>query len=173
PTTVAATTIYVPPSVFLLAIFQNSCTSSLSSPVTLLYISNANSFGYNYYQYNYQAINYQSTITLAFRQDPSYWCLDDIAVSYGGVNLVTNGGFESGTLSGYFVFCNPNSASASGQVYAYCAHSGTYSYYDGSVQYSDYISQTFGTVSGRTYQVSFWLSNLGGPTNSATVIISA
>jgi hypothetical protein len=157
------------------AILQNSCTSALTNPVTLLYLSNiAATSGYVYYSYSYQSTASSITLTLAFRQDPSYWALDDISISLsaGGPNLVQNPGFETGSLTGYYAFCNPSSSSASGTVYASNAHSGTYCYFDGSVTNPDYLSQTMAAIPNTYYTVSFWLWNLGGTPNSATVIVS-
>jgi hypothetical protein len=72
-----------------------------------------------------------------------------------------------------YTVCIPHSASSSGTLSTLCVHTGNHSYYDGSVTYPDYISQSFTTVVGASYNISFWLSNLGGPANSATVIISS
>ena len=156
------------------AILQNSCTSSLNNPVTLLYLSNASPGSYTFYTYSYRSTAGSATITVALRQDPSFFALDDISISLsaGGPNLVQNPGFETGSLTGYFAFCNPSSSSASGVVRTGCAHSGSYCYYDGSVGNPDYISQTMAVIPYTYYTVSFWLQNLGGPTNSFTMIIS-
>jgi len=109
---------------------------------------------------------------LILRQDPSFWCLDDISViGPNGVQLMQDGGFETGPLTNYYVYCNPNGATYSGYISNTCAHSGSYSFYDGSVTYSDYLSQTFTTVVGDTYNISFWLANQGNPTNSLLVLI--
>ena len=108
---------------------------------------------------------------LAFRQDPSYWCLDDISVSYNGVQMWQNGGFEVSPLTQYYNYCNPSGASASGTISTSCIHSGSYSFYDGSVGFSDYLSQSFTTAIGATYNISFWLANQGGTPNSALIII--
>ncbi|CAF3916802.1 unnamed protein product [Rotaria magnacalcarata] len=124
------------------AILQNSCTTSLVNPVTLLYLSDISpNSGYVQYSYSYLSTANSITISLAFRQDPSYWAFDDISItlSTGGPNLVQNPGFETGSLTGYYAFCNPSSSSASGTVYAGYAHTGTYCYYDGSVGNPDYI----------------------------------
>ena len=83
-----------------------------------------------------------------------------------------NPGFETGSLTGYYTFCNPSSSAASGVVMSGCGYTGTYCYYDGSVGNPDYISQTMAAVPNQYYTVSFWLWNQGGPTNSATVILS-
>ncbi|CAF3035110.1 unnamed protein product [Rotaria socialis] len=108
---------------------------------------------------------------LALRQDPSYMCLDDISVTNNGTEMWQNGGFELNSLTQYYTYCNPNAASSSGTISTTCPHSGSYSFYDGSVRYSDYLSQSFSTVIGSNYNISFWLANLGGGLNSFLAII--
>ncbi|WP_417435582.1 VCBS domain-containing protein [Hoeflea sp.] len=74
----------------------------------------------------------------------------------GGTNLLTNGGFETGSTSGWVA----SKISVSG--YEYYVHSGGYgaggtSYYINDVPFT--CSQTFDTVAGVTYTVSFWVEN--------------
>jgi hypothetical protein len=87
-------------------------------------------------------------------------------------------------LSPSWTYCNPQSASAGGEIldnsayfqcmgYTYQAESGTYFYYDGAVGNNDYLTQTFTTNIGSTYTISYWLYNQGiGLDSSADVIIS-
>ncbi|CAF1242016.1 unnamed protein product [Adineta steineri] len=167
-TTVLPTTTVAVPT----AVLNNTCTAIMSGSTTvLLYLQDAAIFSYTYYTYTFVATATTTTMMLALRQDPNYWCLDDVSVQYNGVELWQDGGFESSPLTSYYTYCNPNGASASGTISTSCVHSGSYSFYDGSVTYSDYLSQSFATVIGGSYNISFWLSNLGGPTNSALVII--
>ncbi|CAF1103033.1 unnamed protein product [Rotaria sp. Silwood1] len=128
-------------------------------------------FSFTYYQYLYVATSTNTTMMLAFRQDPNYWCLDDISVEYNGMQMWQNGGFETSPLTQYYTYCNPSGASASGTISASCSHSGSYSFYDGAVGFSDYLSQSFTTVIGASYNISFWLANQGSTPNSALVII--
>ncbi len=86
----------------------------------------------------------------AFRQDPRFWCLDDISVDYNGTEMWQDGGFESSPLTQYYTYCNPSGANASGTISTTCVHSGNYSFYDGSVGHPDYLSQSFTTVIGAT-----------------------
>ncbi|CAF4435619.1 unnamed protein product [Rotaria socialis] len=168
--TSVTTTIAVPSS-----ILQNSCTANLTNPVVVLYLSNISSTsGYVYYSYSYQSTASSLTLTMAFRQDPAYWALDDISValSTGGPNLVQNPGFETGSLTGYYTLCNPSSSSSSGTVSSAYPHSGTDCYYDGSIGNPDYLSQTMAAIPNNYYTISFWLWNKGGPANSATVVVS-
>ncbi len=84
------------------------------------------------------------------------------ATPSSAAELVTNGGFETGdftgwTLGGNTGFSGVNSSSA---------HSGNYGAYFGQVGSTGTLSQLLNTVAGQTYTVSYWLSNLGGPTDS-------
>ncbi len=108
---------------------------------------------------------------LGLLQAPSYWCLDDISVvTPSGTQLWQDGGFETSPLTNYYTICNPG-GTTDGTISTTCPHSGTNSFYDGATGYSDYLSQTFITVVGTSYNISFWLQNQGGPTNSFLVII--
>jgi hypothetical protein len=145
----------------------------MNHPVVLLDISNAANFFYQLYLYSFVATTTNSTMTFALRQDPNYWYLDDISVFGNGQQMWNNGGFETGLLNPYYTICNPCAASYSGSLSSANPHSGFYNYQDGSVRCSDYVFQSFTTVVGVNYNISFWLSNAGGTPNSATVIISS
>ncbi|CAF3488506.1 unnamed protein product [Rotaria socialis] len=161
-------TITAPP-----AILNNTCMSAWSgSRTVLLYLSNSTAFSYTLFQYTFVATMISTTLAFALRQDPSYWCLDDISVIGNGQQIWQDGGFETSPLTQYHTYCNPNAAAASGVISATCAHSGHYSFYDGSVRYSDYLSQSFTKVVGQSYSISFWLENRGGPINSFIAIIT-
>ncbi|CAF1278760.1 unnamed protein product, partial [Rotaria sordida] len=130
--------------------------------VTLLSRVNSSEFNYTRFQYTYRAISNRTTLTFAFHHDPSYWCLDDISVTKinNTVNLIVNGGFETGSASSYSL-CEPSGANPTGYVSRECPHTGLHNFYDGSYLPGDYLSQSFTTVIGKDYEISFWLRNLG------------
>jgi VCBS repeat-containing protein len=76
----------------------------------------------------------------------------------GGTNLITNGGFETGTTSGW------SASNSYVSSYHYYIHSGVYgdgwtTFYTKDVPFT--YSQSFGTVAGTTYTISFWVENKG------------
>ncbi len=142
-----------------------------SSVTVLLYLSNVASFPYTFYQYLYVATSTNTTMMFAFRQDPSFWCLDDVSVDYNGVEMWQDGNFDNSPLTQYYTYCNPSGASSSGVISTTCVHGSNHSFYDGSVGYSDYLSQSFTAVVGATYNITFWLANQGSTPNSLLLII--
>ena len=114
-------------------------------------------------------------ITFVFRHDVDTWSLDDIAVSNGTQNLIVNGGFELGNLTGWN-YSNPSNTADHGHVIQasapYFPRKGTYFYVDGIYNQYDYLSQTFATVPTVTYNVSFWLYSTT-PSSQVSHIISS
>ncbi len=113
-------------------------------------------------------------LSFAFRQDPSYFAMDDVYVvdTVTGLTVNSDPSFESGTLN-CCTLCNPSGSSAGGQISSSYALTGTFNYYDGAVGNPDYLILTLTVVPGRTYTISFWLRNLGGPTNSITILVDS
>jgi hypothetical protein len=102
----------------------------------------------------------------------NYWLLDSISVNNtnASTDVLINGGFEVGNLTGWSQYCATvaNCGGANyGQVTTTDCYSGTYCYVDkcnpGS-QY-DYLFQSFATMSGDYYIISFYFKvyGNGGP----------
>lgn len=80
-------------------------------------------------------------------------------------NLVVNGGFEDG-FNGWLQSGNTDYSGAGGGF----VNSGALAAYFGPVGSIGSISQTLNTVIGQSYDVSFYLQNSGGGTNSFSVL---
>ncbi|CAF0989724.1 unnamed protein product [Adineta steineri] len=98
-----------------------------------------------------------------------YWLIDDVIVNHTNTNanVLTNGSFETGDLSGWTQYCNTtaNCDAAGGKTTGNYAHtttsscnSGTYCVYDSCVG-TDYLEQSFSTVVGDYYIISYYLRN--------------
>ncbi|CAF1283928.1 unnamed protein product [Adineta ricciae] len=154
------------------------CVFLSSTSNTLLYILNPNSSIYpiyTCYAYTWIATGPSATLSFFFRQDPGGWMIDDVTVYHNSTQLIVNGGFETGNLSSWSLTgtCNLNY----GQVYygSSYAKSGDWYYYDrcAGAGNGDTLSQTFNTVAGDTYYVSFWLTNYNccDPTEIANITL--
>lgn len=151
-----------------------TCISSLTGATTLLHLVNVGSQGYTQYSYSYIAVTTSTRLTLAFRMDSNNWSLDTLSVKKIGTTteLLANGGFEMGSLSGW-LSCNPNNATSYGYVqnnWLY-TQSGSYYWKDGSTGAVDYLYQYFSSIVGATYTISFYLKGDGTTPNSADVYV--
>ena len=128
----------------------------------LLSINNPSSSRYpNYtpYSYKWNATGPSALLAFSFRHDPGYWQLDDVTVYSGVKQLIQNGGFEIGDLTGWGYSGNCNSDAGRPYQSGRSSKAGNWYYNDGCRNGVDTISQTFPTVAGYTYIISFWLRN--------------
>jgi len=83
-------------------------------------------------------------------------------------NLLVNPGFETGNWDGWTVSGDPNFEGVS-RTFATTPYEGSYSAFFGAVGDYNIISQTIATTIGDTYDISFALFDLGGPSGEAYV----
>ena len=113
-----------------------------------------------------------------------YLALILFVLSYGvaradQVNLVVNGGFETGDFSGWTLTGNTGDCLFVGGVNdnrcdpptQFGGHSGDYAAQLGDGGSDAYLSQNIATVPGASYDISFWLASQGGapPANDFSV----
>jgi hypothetical protein len=127
---------------------------------------------YTRYTLNYTATSTNTNLSLAFREDPAYFSIDNVSFGLAnGPNLLTNGDFESGEAGGQpqgWEYLNLYNASAAGVVANGCGVGGSRCFYDGAVGSYDTITQAVNTVLGGVYTISFDLTD-----NSSQMIGSA
>jgi len=122
---------------------------------------------YTLYTVDFTAAFAATDVTFAFRDDPGFIAFDDVTMAdltTPGPNLVTNGGFETGDLSGW-TYDNVYGVSFGGMVSDGCLtlgnNSGNAVWCDGATQGYDAIDQVVVTTPGDTYQISFYVAGIG------------
>jgi hypothetical protein len=106
--------------------------------------------------------------------------LDDVSILDTSANqLILNGGFEttaSGNANGQPNAANwafsKNGCSCCGGIWNSQKKSGSYSWGDGCGGSTDKLSQSFSTIIGNTYFISWWLMSDGGSPGSFYASIS-
>lgn len=116
------------------------------------------------------------SVTTAFQlqHKPDYWYLDDTSVYEEATQILTNGNFETGSLSPW-IRTTPNGSCTgiAGRVNSTTPRSGNYSLRDRSNSCADQISQNFMASADHIYVISFWLrSGSSGSGISAKVTLS-
>jgi hypothetical protein len=168
------TTTSTPASASTTYILPNSCT--FTQITTLLSMNNTAQFAYTFYSIPYTAVDNETMITFAFRQDPSYWAIDDISVidETSGIEVLQNGNFENAIFAP-FSYCDQSGSNITFSTYSsgnQFPNSGSYAFIDYTANAPDYISQMLIMTIGQVYNVTFWLQNGGGPSNSFMVMMS-
>ena len=144
------------------------------SSAGILYTSGTSSVSYVCYAYVWQAPTTKTvSLTFQMRNDPDFWHLDDVSVLEGPTEMISNGGFETGTFSPWVVSA-PSGCGLGirANISTDSPHNGTYSVADGCNGALDRVRQSFSAVAGQIYVVSFWLkSNYTGSGVIANVTV--
>ncbi|CAF5014807.1 unnamed protein product, partial [Rotaria socialis] len=145
------------------------CTKTPNVAGAIFRFTTANiSLTYTRYSYGFTASDSSSTVTFTITGDSGggkhYWLIDDASVNdtTNNTNVLTNGNFDEGTFNGWTQFCatdancgndfygqltNSSCRSAPGCYMDRCNNGGFY----------DYLLQSFETVSGNYYILSFYI----------------
>ncbi|CAF2103255.1 unnamed protein product, partial [Rotaria magnacalcarata] len=131
---------------------------------------------YTRYSYPFTASDSSSTVTFILTGDDGakmhYWLLDDVSVNdtATNTNILVNGNFDQGTLNGWTQFCATDANCGNGdygQLTTSPCRSAAYCYMDkcDNGGYYDYLLQSFDTVTGNYYILSFYIRAYanGGP----------
>ncbi|CAF1522792.1 unnamed protein product, partial [Rotaria magnacalcarata] len=107
--------------------------SSVGSASRLVTISSPKDTKYGCYAYAWTSPTTGSVnFTFELRNDPGQWYLDDTSVYQGGTQMLTNTGFETGSLSPWVrTGPNGNCGAFPVQIYNSSCHSGSYCATDG------------------------------------------
>jgi hypothetical protein len=134
-----------------------SCSRKGSKYVELTRISSitSGSFQFQYFSFPYTGQSNSDVITFAFDKGWT-WYLDDLSVRdlLTGVELIDNGGFESGTLNTYCV-CSGDFRRSSTTTFT--QHNGLYACDASNFFSAVKLSQSLNTIPKRNYKISFWL----------------
>jgi len=118
------------------------------------------------------AISTEERIIFRFRDELSFWLLDDVSVidTTNGLEMISDGSFENLSTTAWNQCSYGNISSVN--IITGTPRSGSYSYMGGSPSSFNYISQTMDMIIGRMYNISFWLMNNGSLINGAIVSIN-
>ena len=153
---------------------QMPCAGYIQSNV-LLQLQNLANQPFTYYSYIYQSTTNKVTLMFCFLNQQYFWALDNVSMkdTVNNTELIGNGDFESGNWD--FWTHHTSAYVASGirtNHNSFYPYAGSYFYYDVQYTFGDGIFQNVTTVSGRNYNISFYLANpLGGNVSLAIVSI--
>jgi len=121
------------------------------------------SYGFTTLNASFQASSTESTVTFVFRHDPGFFTFNNASVVdilAPSINLLTNGNFTSGRTTSGQGALGWNYFQQQGVTFLgrELAEGG---WYDGATGGYDGISQSFETIIGNTYNISFDLSQTG------------
>ena len=151
-------------------IIATSCTSQGSA--NLLAVNGG--LGWTLYTYNYMATHSLPTLSFAVHgggaSETVY--LDDVSVTdkiAPSIQLLNNPSFENSTstVTGWVMWCTSSCQTSGdgGTIINTGCHtgSGNNCYTNHCKNGYDFLGQTFSTIVGHNYTISFWLHKTGGP----------
>ncbi|CAF4049426.1 unnamed protein product [Rotaria magnacalcarata] len=153
------------------------CTKTPDTTGAIFSFATANiALTYTRYSYPFTASDSSSTVTFILTGDSGpgmhYWLIDDVSVNdtATNTNILVNGNFDLGSFIGWTQFCATNTNCGTGnygRLTSSPCRSAAYCYMDkcNSGGYYDYLLQSFGTVTGNYYILSFYIRAYanGGP----------
>lgn len=142
-------------------IFFSTATSCLTPTSTIFtYNGSMSTVG----RYNYTASS-THTAVLEFGFASSginkIGYLDDVSIvdtNASNSEMLINGGFENGSLVGWQSLCSSNCMTLPGSLSTISCHTGSYCYKDGCKNSLDFLRQTFSTIIGHVYKLTFWIN---------------
>ncbi|CAF1660417.1 unnamed protein product, partial [Adineta ricciae] len=146
-----------------------SCSGVSNPPGQILNMpSKSAASTYTHYTYGFTENGSSSTLSFIVNGDAGggghfYWLLDLVSVNdlNTSTNVLTNGDFETGDLTGWSQYCNNDANCKTTGYYDHTVtsscYSGTYCVYD-SCQNYDYLFQSFSIVYGHYHLLSYYLS---------------
>ena len=92
--------------------------------------------------------------------------------AHASTNLLTNGSFESGDLTGWTSFGDFGFSGVIGPFFGENPEDGNSQVYLGSVETTGGIFQTFSDIAGQLLHVTGWYSGLGGSPSSLESVLT-
>lgn len=162
-------------SIDVLFSFQGTSCNTPTS--TLLYTATGPST-YTFVTYSHTASSSGTGYVEFGFSNPSSnyaWYLDDVSlqdVNASNREMLTNGDFETGDLTGWEVACTINCFSLTGGIVGtYSPRTRKYSYEGACEGYYDFLRQTFPKAIGHVYTLNFWYKSSGRNQQEAFVNI--